>query len=67
VVAFTDFDQANGLVTTREAGLGGGTGLINSLVDAHDFNYNFEERQDLKLSPRVTEARWSLNISTTTA
>jgi RHS repeat-associated protein len=55
VVAFTDFDQANGLMKSRIAGVGGGTGLINSVVDAHDFNYNFEERQDLKLSPAVTE------------
>jgi hypothetical protein len=38
----------------REGGLGGGTGLIHSLVD-WDLNGNLKQRQDLKLSPAVTE------------
>jgi RHS repeat-associated protein len=56
VIAFTDFDQASGLMTSREAGVGGGTGRINSLVDWHaDLRGNFTQRQDLKLTPAVTE------------
>ena len=54
VRTFTDFDQASGLLSARTGGVGGGTGLIHSLVD-WDLNGNLKQRQDLKLSPAVTE------------
>jgi RHS repeat-associated protein len=54
VATFTQFDQASGLMKYREGGLGGGTGLIHSIVD-WDLNRNLSLRQDLKLSPSVTE------------
>jgi RHS repeat-associated protein len=54
VDTFTDFDQASGLMKAREGGVGGGTGLIHSIVD-WDLNGNLKQRQDLKLSPAVTE------------
>jgi RHS repeat-associated protein len=54
VDTFTDFDQASGLMKAREGGLGGGTGLIHSIVD-WDLNGNLKQRQDLKLSSAVTE------------
>ncbi len=50
----TDFDQASGLMQSREGGIGGGNALIQSLLD-WDLNANFEQRQDLKLSPAITE------------
>jgi RHS repeat-associated protein len=42
------------LLSSRLGRLGGGTGLIHSLVD-WDLNGNLIQRQDLKLSPQVTE------------
>jgi RHS repeat-associated protein len=54
VRTITDFDRASGLMTYREGGIGGGTGLIHSQVD-WDLNGNLTQRQDLKLSPQVTE------------
>lgn len=54
VQTFTDFDQASGLMTLRQGGVGGGTGLINSETD-WDLNGNLKLRRDLKLSPTVTE------------
>lgn len=54
VMTFTDFDQASGLMGAREGGVGGGTGLINAAV-AWDLNGNLAQRQDLKLTPAVTE------------
>jgi len=56
VLAITDFDQASGLMASREAGVGGGTGRINAVVAWADDRGNFTERQDLKLTPAVTEA-----------
>jgi RHS repeat-associated protein len=56
IITVTDFDQASGLMASREAGVGGGTGHINSIVDWHsDLRGNLSERQDLKLTPAVTE------------
>jgi hypothetical protein len=54
VATFTQFDQASGLMKYREGGLGGSIGLIHSMVD-WDLNGNLKQRQDLKLSPAVTE------------
>jgi RHS repeat-associated protein len=63
VATFTDFDQAIGLMATREGGVGGGTGQISSVVDWEDLRGNFTERQDLKLVPTVTEAFVNDSIS----
>ena len=64
IVEISDFDQASGLMTSREAGVGGGTGRINSLVDWHtDLRGNVTQRQDLKLSPAVTETFVNDSIS----
>jgi len=52
----TDFDQASGFMLSREAGVGGGTGLINSGIEWDDLRGSLTERKDLKLSPSVTEA-----------
>ncbi len=54
VDTFTAFDPASGLMSYREGGIGGGTGLIHALVD-WDLNGNLKQRRDLKLSPSVTE------------
>ena len=54
VLTYTDFDQASGLMSAREGGVGGGTGLISSQV-AWDLNGNLTQRKDLKLSPTITE------------
>lgn len=60
VVTFTDFDQANGRMTGREGGVGGGTGLIQASM-SWGLNGNLTKRQDLKQS--VTKEFWygSLN------
>jgi RHS repeat-associated protein len=46
VQSYTQYDPANGWLFTREAGLGGGTGLVHAQV-AWDLNGNFASRQDL--------------------
>ena len=57
IIEITDFDQASGLMTGREAGVSGGTGKINSLVDWHsDLRGNVSSRQDLKLTPASAES-----------
>lgn len=56
VLTITDFDQASGFMASREAGVGGGTGLINSTTAWADLRGNLTQRQDLKLTPNVTEA-----------
>jgi hypothetical protein len=47
VVTYTEYDQAAGFMTLRQAGVGGGTGLIHATAQ-WDLNYNLSQRQDLK-------------------
>jgi hypothetical protein len=47
VQTYTEYDQANGWLFKRQAGVGGGTGLIDAQV-SWDYNGNFTTRQDLK-------------------
>lgn len=54
VRTFTDFDQATGQIAAREAGIGGGTALINSKL-TWDLRGNLKKREDLHLSPTVAE------------
>jgi RHS repeat-associated protein len=54
VITATDFDQASGLMESRQGGLGGGTGLINATTD-WDLTGNLIQRQDLQQVPSVTE------------
>jgi RHS repeat-associated protein len=54
VITSTDFDQASGLMDSRQGGLGGGAGLINATTD-WDLNGNLIQRQDLQQVPNVTE------------
>jgi RHS repeat-associated protein len=49
VQTFTDFDQASGRMEARQAGLGGGSGLINAAT-TWDLNGNLSTRQDLNQS-----------------
>ncbi|MGH8221387.1 MAG: RHS repeat-associated core domain-containing protein, partial [Woeseiaceae bacterium] len=63
ILAITDFDQASGLMASREAGVGGGTGRIDSGLTWGDLRGNVTERQDLKLSPTVTESFVNDSIS----
>lgn len=62
VVTYTDFDQARGLMSAREGGLGGGTGLINAEV-GWDLNGNLTRRKDLQQSPTVTEDVYYDNLN----
>jgi hypothetical protein len=53
VITYTEYDQAAGVMTLRQAGVGGGTGLIHATAQ-WDLNYNLTQRQDLKLDlPRL--------------
>jgi len=61
VQTFTDFDQASGLMESRY-GEKGTTVLIHSLVN-WDLNGNLKQRQDLKLSPNVTEEFFYDNLN----
>jgi RHS repeat-associated protein len=64
IITITDFDQASGLMSSREGGVGGGAGRINSIVDWNaDLRGNFTERQDLMLAPSVTESFVNDSIS----
>ena len=47
VQTYTEYDQANGWLFKRQAGVGGGTGLIDAQV-SWDYNGNFTTRQHLK-------------------
>jgi hypothetical protein len=47
VQTYTEYDPANGWLFKRQAGVGGGTGLIDAQV-SWDYNGNFTTRQDLK-------------------
>ena len=49
VQTFTDFDQASGRMEARQAGVGGGSGLINAAT-SWDLNGNLSTRQDLNQS-----------------
>lgn len=62
VQTFTDFDQASGLMQSREGGLGGGTGLIHSQVD-WDLNGNLKQRIDHKVGNGVTEDFYYDNLN----
>jgi RHS repeat-associated protein len=56
VIEITDFDQASGLMVARQAGVGGGTGLIDSGVDWADLRGNVTGRQDANLATPASEA-----------
>jgi RHS repeat-associated protein len=62
VVEYSDFDQASGLMATREAGVGGGIGLIDSSVDWADLRGNVTARHDPKLATPASEVFQNDNL-----
>lgn len=62
VQTFSDFDQASGLMQSREGGLGGGSGLIHSQVD-WDLNGNLKQRIDHKVGAGMTEDFYYDNLN----